>query len=100
MPQSQKGHKMSLPSNVPELAVPQSDAVDEAEISRCLESAAELVQGFADRGALSALDAILPTNGESPAADADRVKQAATMALQQTATLHDEVSRFLTMTTK
>jgi len=85
---------MSLPSNVPELAVPQSDVADEAEISRCLEGAAELVQGFAERGAVSALDIILAANGESEA------RQAAAAVLQQTATLQGEVSRFLSLTKK
>ncbi len=85
---------MSLPSNVPALAVPQSDVADEEEISRCLEGAAELVQGFAERGAVSALDIILAANGESEA------RQAAEAVLQQTATLQDEVSRFLSLTNK
>ncbi len=91
---------MSLPSNVPELAVPQSDAVDEAEISRCLESAAVLVQGFAERGAVSALDAILAISGDVVPSACDRARLAAAAVLQQTVTLQDEVSRFLSLTRK
>ena len=94
---------MSLPSNVPELVVPQTDAADEAEISRCLEGAADLVQDFADLGAISALDALLAAADDSaPAAldSADSVRVVAAAALQQTATLHDEVGRFFSLTKK
>jgi len=91
---------MSLPSNVPELEAPQTGAVDEAEIGRCIESAAEIVQGFAERGVLSALDAILATKGKSLLAGADQARLTAALVMQQTATLHDEVSRFLSLTKK
>lgn len=91
---------MSLPSNVPELVVPQTDAADEAEISRCLEGAAELVQGFAERGAISALDLMLAAGSDSAPGASDQARQAAAAVLQQTATLQDEVSRFLSLTNK
>ncbi len=91
---------MSLPSNVPELAVPQTDAADEAEISRCLDGAAELVQDFAVLGATSALDALLAAADDTIAAGTDSARQVAANALQQTTTLHEEVGRFLSMTSK
>ncbi len=94
---------MPAPSNVPELVVPQSDAADEAEVSRCLEGAADLVQDFADLGAISALDALLAAADDSIPAVLDRADSAqavATTALQQTATLNDEVGRFLSLTKK
>ena len=89
---------MSLPSNVPELAGPAADTVDEAEINRCLESAACLVQGFAERGAVAALDALLAAAGAGAPADPTRARQIAAGVLQQTATLQEEVGRFLAMT--
>jgi|GEM_PF-6548624 len=89
---------MSLPSNVPELAVPQTDAADEAEISRCIEGAADLVQGFADIGTISALDALLAAAGDATSADTDSARLIAAAALHQTATLHDEVDRFFSLT--
>jgi hypothetical protein len=91
---------MSLPSNVPELAIPQNDAADEAEISRCLEGAAELVQNFADLGAISALDAVLAAAGDAASTGTDSARLAAAAALTQTTTLHDEVSRFFSLTSK
>ncbi len=91
---------MSLPSNVPELAVPQTDAADEAEISRCLDGAAELVQDFADLGAINALDALLAAADDTIAAGTDSARQVAAIALQQTTTLYEEVGRFLSMTSK
>ncbi|MHA1601193.1 MAG: hypothetical protein ACTSW2_10230, partial [Alphaproteobacteria bacterium] len=78
----------------------QSDAFDEAEINRCLERAAELVQGFADRGAISALDTVLATTGEPTPAGSDPARLVAAIVLQQTETLHDEVGRFLSLTKK
>ena len=94
---------MPVPSNVPELVVPQTEAADEAEISRCLEGAADLVQDFADLGAISALDTLLAAAGDSAPATLDRAKSAravAAAALQQTATLDDEVDRFFSLTKK
>ncbi len=91
---------MSLPSNVPELAGLPADAVDAAEINRCLESAACLVQGFAERGAVGALEALLAAAGDSALADPARTRQVAAGVLQQTTTLQEEVGRFLAMTEK
>jgi hypothetical protein len=91
---------MSLPSNVPELAAPQQGAIDEAEISRCIESASALVHGFASRGAPAALEALLAAASEPLATSADRARQIAATVLQQTTTLDEEVARFLSMTSK
>jgi len=91
---------MSLPSNIPELAVPQQGAIDEAEISRCIEAAAALVHGFANRGAPAALEALLAAASEPLSASVGRARQIAATVLQQTATLDDEVARFLSLTKK
>lgn len=91
---------MFLSGNVPALAAPQPDALDAAEISRCLDSAAELVQSFAERGAIGALDALLAAAGDTTPADTAGARLAAAEALQQTATLHEEVGRFLSLTRK
>jgi hypothetical protein len=89
---------MSVSSNVPELAVPHADIVDAAEISRCLETAAVLVQSFAERCTVGALDALLAAAGDGPAIGLDRAHQIADGVLQQTVTLHEEVGRFLSLT--
>ena len=89
---------MSLSSNVPELAVPQADIADAAEIGRCQETAAALVQGFAERCTVSALDALLAAAGDGKASGTDRARQIADSIQQQTATLHEEVGRFLSLT--
>ena len=52
---------MSLPSDVPELATPSEAAADEAEVARCLEEAARMVQNFADAGGTAAFVALLAT---------------------------------------
>jgi len=91
---------MSVSNIVPELAGPQADVVDAAEISRCLETAAALVQGFAERCTISALDALLAAAGDGSASDPDRARLIAGGVLQQTATLHEEVGRFLSLTEK
>ncbi len=89
---------MSLPSDVPELAAPKEAAADEAEVARCLEEAARLVQNFADAGAPAALVALLATTEESPGRAAERALGLAKTVTQQTETLHDEVTRFLSTT--
>ena len=71
---------MSVPSNVPELAALQTDAADEAEISRCLDGAAELVQDFADLGAINALDVLLAAADDTIAAGTDSARQVAAIA--------------------
>lgn len=91
---------MPLPNNVPELVAPQTDTADEAEISRCLEGAADLVQGFADLGAMSALDALLAAAEDTTPAGTDGARLVAATALKQTETLHDEVDRFFSLTKK
>ena len=63
---------MSVPSNIPELAVPKTAADDAAEFERCLEHAAKLVQNFADDSAPGALDALLSLGEESPRHNAQR----------------------------
>ena len=91
---------MPVPSNIPGLAVPQSDAADEAEMHRCIERAAEVIEDFADRGAISALDTVLATMGEPTPAGSDPVRLTAALVLHQTETLHEEVGRFLSLTKK
>ncbi|MCH8924752.1 MAG: hypothetical protein IH924_01285 [Proteobacteria bacterium] len=89
---------MSLPSDVPELATPSEAAADEAEVARCLEEAARMVQNFADAGGTAALVALLATAEEDPGPAAERALGLAKTVTKQTETLHGEVARFLTTT--
>ncbi len=89
---------MLLPSDVPELATPSEAAADEAEVARCLEEAARMVQNFADAGGAAALVALLATAEEDPGPAAERALGLAKTVTAQTETLHDEVTRFLTTT--
>ncbi len=89
---------MSLPSDVPELATPSQAAADEAEVARCLEEAARMVQNFADAGGQAALVALLATAVEDPGPAAERALGLAKTVTKQTETLHGEVARFLTTT--
>jgi hypothetical protein len=91
---------MSLPGDVPELAVPREATTDEAEAARCLEEAARLVQNFTDAGAPAALVALLAATEESPGLAAEQALGLAKTVTQQTETLHDEVTRFLSTTQK
>ena len=47
---SEDGNAMSMPSDVPELAIPGVTAVGEAEAARCMEDAARMVQEFSAAG--------------------------------------------------
>ncbi len=89
---------MSMPSDVPELAIPQDAAVDEAEAARYLEEAARMVQEFAAAGGPGALNALLAISQEAPAVAAERALQLATTMTAQTTTMHGEVARFLSVT--
>jgi hypothetical protein len=75
--------------------IPQDVAVDEAEAARCLEVAAKMVQEFSAAGAPSALKSLLAVATETPAEAAEHAVQLANSVIDQTATLHEEVSRFL-----
>ena len=86
---------MSVPSNIPELAVPEDAAADAAEFERCLEHAAELVQGFAGDSAPGALDALLCLGDQAARQDAQRALRLARSVTKQTKVLHTEVERFL-----
>ncbi len=89
---------MSLPSDVPELATPSEAAADEAELVRCLEEAARMVQNFADAGGAAALMALLAAAEEDPGPAAERALGLAKTVTKQTETLHGEVACFLTTT--
>ncbi len=89
---------MSLPSDVPELATPSQTAADEAEVARCLEEAARMVQNFADAGGPAALVALLAATEADPGPAAERALGLAKTVAKQTETLHGEVTRFLTTT--
>ena len=85
---------MSMPSDVPKLAIPGEAAVDEAEATRCLEEAARMVQEFSAAGAPGALDALLAAAKEAPAEAVERALELAETVTTQTATLHGEIARF------
>ncbi len=89
---------MSMPSDVPELAVPQDAELDEAEAARCLEQAARSVLEFSAASAPGALSDLLAVAGEAPAKAVENVLQLATNVTEQTTTLHGEVARFLSVT--
>ena len=89
---------MSMPSDVPELVIPLDAGADEAEAARCLEEAARMVQEFSAAGGPGALSALLAVTGEAPAEAAEHALQLATSVTAQTTTLHDEVTRFLSVT--
>ncbi len=89
---------MLLPSDVPELATPSQAAADEAEVARCLEEAAQMVQNFADAGGTAALVALLATADEDPGPAAERALGLAKTVTKQTETLYGEVARFLSTT--
>ena len=86
---------MSTPNDVPELAIPQDAGVDEAEAARCLEVAARMVQEFSAAGGSGALNDLLAIAVEAPAGAAEHALHLAESVAGQTATLHDEVTRFL-----
>ncbi len=89
---------MSMPSDVPELAIPQGADLDEAEAARYLEEATRMVQEFAAAGGPGALNALLAISEEAPAEAAERARQLAITVTAQTTTLHGEVARFLSVT--
>jgi len=89
---------MSLPSDVPELAIPSQPAADEAEVARCLEEAARMVQNFADAGGPAALVALLATAERDPGPAAEQALGLAKTVTKQTETLYGEVARFLSTT--
>ena len=88
---------MSVPSNIPDLAVPKTAADDAAEFERCLEHAAKLVQSFADDSAPGALDALLSLGQNDARQDAQRALRMARSVTKQTQVLHTEVDRFLSV---
>ena len=57
---------MLLPSDVPELVTPSEAAADEAEVARCPEEAARVVQNFADAGGSAALCRLHAAAGAGP----------------------------------
>ena len=89
---------MSTPSDVPELAILQDANVDEVEAARCLEVAARMVQEFSSTGGSGALKSLLAIAEEAPAGAAEQALQLAESVVGQTTTLHDEVTRFLSVT--
>ena len=89
---------MSMSSDVPELATPHSAELDEAEAARCLEQAARVVQEFSAVSGPSALSDLLAVAGEAPAEAVEHALELATSVTAQTATLHGEVARFLSIT--
>ena len=88
---------MTTAGTIPELLAPQSDLDDAAEVSRCLERAAELVEAFARRGAIGALDSLIAaaSNGAEP--KLAPIRESAQVMVQQARTLEAEVGRFLSL---
>ena len=88
---------MSLPNNIPELAIPEAATADAQEQARCLENAAELVQQFSRKCGSSALDALLAATTAKPGEAVQRARELAESLTAQTETLHAEVERFLSL---
>ena len=86
---------MSMPRDVPDLAIPGVTAIDEAAAARCMEEVARMVQEFSAAGASSALDALLASAEEAPAEAVESALELAETVAAQTTTLHGEVARFL-----
>ena len=89
---------MSMPSDVPELAAPENTAADEVETIRSLEEAARMVQEFAAAGGPGALNALLAVAEKAPGEALVQALDLADTVTAQTATLHGEVTRFLSVT--
>ena len=89
---------MSSPSDVPALTTPSEAAADAAEVTRCLEEAARMVQNFAGAGAPATLVALLAAAEENPGPSAERALGLAKTVTKQTQTLHTGVERFLATT--
>ncbi len=90
---------MSLPSDVPALTTPSDAAADDAaEVTRCLEEAARMVQDFAGAGAPATLVALIAAAEESPGPSAEGALGLAKTVTEQTQTLYAEVERFLATT--
>ena len=90
---------MALLCDVPELAAPSEPAPDEADVARCLEKAARLVQNYADAVGPAGLTALLASIEEDPNPAAEQALALAKTAAEQTKILRDEVARFLSTTT-
>jgi hypothetical protein len=90
---------MAAPLNIPELVAPQEAPASAVEQAKCMENAAKLVGGFAQKCAPSALDALLAAcNAESPGKAAEQALAAAGAATAQAETLMAEVERFMSLT--
>ncbi len=87
---------MSIPGDVPQLAIPQGTG--DGEAAHCLEVAARKVQEFSAAGGSGALDAMLKITEEPSAWATPHALQLAETVVGQTKTLHDEVTRFLSVT--
>ena len=89
---------MSLPSNIPELAIPEGAPADAQEQARCLRNAADLVEEFSRKSCAGALDALLAATTARPDEAVLRTGELAANLTAQTETLHAEVERFLSLT--
>ena len=90
---------MPVSHNIPELAIPQEAPANAVEQARYLENAAKLVQGFAQKCAPDALDALLAAGAkDAPGEAAAQARVAADSATDQAETLLAEVERFLALT--
>jgi len=90
---------MPAPHNIPELEIPQEAPASAVERAKCLKNAARLVDGFAQKCAPHALDALLAAcDAESPGEAAEQARAAAGTATAQAETLLAEVERFISLT--
>ncbi len=88
-----RSHKM------PQLDAPHDGTASAVEQAACLSNAAKLVVGFAQQSAPDSLDALIAAeNADTPGQAAEIAREAAKAATSQTATLLEEVERFLALT--
>ena len=90
---------MAAPLNIPELEIPQEAPANAVEQAKRLENAAKMVDGFAQKCAPDALDALLAAcNAESPGEAAEQARASAAAVTAQAETLLAEVERFMALT--
>lgn len=89
---------MSLPNNIPELAIPVGAPADAQEQARCLRNAADLVEDFARKSGAEALDVLLAATLAQPGEAVPCAGELAASMAAQAETLEAEVARFLSLT--
>ena len=96
---------MPLPLNIIDLAITEEVSGDSAEVARRLGKAADLVEGFAEQSSLDALGSLLqrvekPAKQGGATSALEECRQIAADLTDQSAILHCEVERFISVSSK